>query len=211
MMMRSDTEPAHGGGKVLHNPAAYDLMLRLFWGSGERTYREQVLRLAGVGPGDRLLDIGCGTGTLAVMAKRLVGPTGRVAGIDASAEMIARARSKAGKNRLDISLAQSSADSLPFPAASFDAVLATTVLHCLPRAALASCFAEMRRVAVPRGRLLCVDFGSSGEPRHGLMSHMRRHREFDIYSVVPAIEQAGFTNIQAAPLGFGDLHYVLAS
>lgn len=211
MTMRPDTQSALAGSRILHNPIAYDIMLRLFWGSRERTYRQQVLRLTGIGPGERLLDIGCGTGTLAIAAKAVVGPTGTVAGIDASPEMIARARNKTRKSHLEISLTRSSADSLPFPDASFDAVLSTTVLHCLPRPALASCLGEMRRVLIPGGRLLCIDFGRPDQARHSLMSHMRRHREFDIYSVIPTLEQAGFANIRSEPLGFGDLHYVLAS
>jgi ubiquinone/menaquinone biosynthesis C-methylase UbiE len=100
---------------------------------------------------------------------------------------------------------------LPFADATFDAILTTTVLHCLPRQALGRCFSEMRRVLKPSGRLLAIDFGLSHESRHGLMAHMRQHRSFDLYSVVPDTEQAGFREIRTGSLGFSDLHYLLAA
>src|SRR5690348_10193613 len=71
-------------GRVLHSAALYDLLLWLVTLGRERGFREKVLRLAHLEPGQSVLDVGCGTGTLAIAAKRHVGPTGRVHGIDAS-------------------------------------------------------------------------------------------------------------------------------
>ncbi len=85
-------------GLVFHWAFAYDLLLRILWRGLERIYREKVVQLAGIGTGESVLDVGCGTGTLAIAAKRRVGPTGKVIGIDASPEMIARA-SQGGEGR----------------------------------------------------------------------------------------------------------------
>jgi ubiquinone/menaquinone biosynthesis C-methylase UbiE len=197
--------------KVFHWALAYDLLLWLFWGKKERRYRQNVLQLAAIQPGASVLDIGCGTGTLAIAAKNVVGLAGLVAGIDASPEMIARATRKAARAAAEIDFKLASANSLPFADATFDAVLTTTVLHCLPRQALGQCFSEMRRVLKPSGRFLAIDFGLSHESRHSLMGHMRHHRAFDIYSVIPDIEQAGFREVRKGPLGFSDLHYLLAA
>src|SRR5262245_44549049 len=82
-------------GSVLHWAARYDLMVWLFMLGRERAFREKALRLVRLAPGDSVLDVGCGTGTLAIAAKSHVGPTGTVCGIDASPEMIARADKKA--------------------------------------------------------------------------------------------------------------------
>src|SRR5580704_2078127 len=82
-------------GNVIHGAFRYDLLIWLVSLGREQTYRDKAVDLAGLKPGESILDIGCGTGTLAIAAKRCVGPAGRVYGIDASAEMIARARGKA--------------------------------------------------------------------------------------------------------------------
>jgi len=78
-------------GRVFHWAWAYDLLLRILWRGAERTYREKVVELARLRAGESALDVGCGTGTLAIAAKDRAGPMGEVVGIDASPEMIARA------------------------------------------------------------------------------------------------------------------------
>jgi len=84
-------------GLVLHWAARYDLLAWLLTHGRERELRETIVRLASLKPGDDVLDIGCGTGTLAITATRHVGATGAVTGIDASPSMIARASGKAKK------------------------------------------------------------------------------------------------------------------
>src|SRR5436309_14818988 len=82
-------------GLVLHWAARYDLLAWLLTHGRERELREAIIRLASLETGNDVLDIGCGTGTLAIAATRHVGPTGGVTGIDASLSMIARANRKA--------------------------------------------------------------------------------------------------------------------
>src|SRR5204863_1522235 len=84
-------------GLVLHWAARYDLLAWLLTHGRERELREAIIRLASLEAGNDVLDIGCGTGTLAIAATRHVGTTGGVTGIDASLSMIARANRKAGK------------------------------------------------------------------------------------------------------------------
>src|SRR5919106_5180593 len=85
-------------GLVLHGTARYyDLLALLFMRGREEEFREKVLELARLRSGESVLDVGCGTGTLAIAAKQRVGPTGKVYGIDASPEMISRATKKALK------------------------------------------------------------------------------------------------------------------
>src|SRR5437899_8062623 len=84
-------------GLVLHSPVGYDRLIWLVTFGRERAFREKVLRLARLERGETVLDVGCGTGTLAIAAKRHVGPAGTVYGIDASPEMITRAGKKAGR------------------------------------------------------------------------------------------------------------------
>src|SRR5213076_1300498 len=91
-------------GAVLHSAALYDLSVWLVTFGRERVFREKILRLARLQPGEAVLDVGCGTGTLAIAAKRHVGPTGTVYGIDASPEMLARAEKKARKAGVEVVL-----------------------------------------------------------------------------------------------------------
>jgi len=211
MMHGTQDTAERSPGTIFHWPRTYDLLLRLVWGREEDRYRAHVLELAQIGPGQNLLDVGCGTGTLAIAAKRLAGPGGRVTGVDASADMLARARTKAARHGLDIAFVQATAQALPFAHASFDAVLCTTVLHCLPAAQRDGCLSEMARVLKPDGRLLLVDFGGSAASKKGLFGHMHAHRRFDLAEEISGLQEAGLSETARGPTGFTDLEYVLAT
>jgi SAM-dependent methyltransferase len=111
------------------------------------TWSPVVADAAGIGPGDAVLDVACGTGVVAREAARRVGPGGRVAGIDASPGMLAVARAYGGP--IDYRLG--SAEALPFADAAFDAVVSQFGLMFFGDRAAA--IAEMRRVLRPGGRL----------------------------------------------------------
>src|SRR5215472_3267891 len=114
-------------GLVLHAAATYDLLVWLITFGRERAFREAMLRLAHLKMGESVLDVGCGTGTLAIAAKRQVGTTGAVYGVDASQEMIVRAQTKARKAGVEATFKKAFAQSLPFPDAQFDVVLTTVM------------------------------------------------------------------------------------
>src|SRR5258708_13384968 len=82
-------------GNVLHGAFRYDLLIWLVSLGREQAYREKTLNLAGLKSGELGLDVGCGTGTLAIAPKRRVGPAGRGYVNDPSPEQIARASKKA--------------------------------------------------------------------------------------------------------------------
>lgn len=89
--------PPRTSGLVLHWARRYDLLAWLFTRGRERAFRARLIDLAKLQPGQSVLDVGCGTGTLAIAASRRVGPTGAVHAIDASPQMVARATRKAAK------------------------------------------------------------------------------------------------------------------
>lgn len=198
-------------GSVLHRAARYDLLVWLLTLGRERVFREKVVRLARLEPGESVLDVGCGTGTLAIAAKRRVGLNGMVYGIDASPQMIARARKKATKAGVDVVFKNALAEVLPFPDAQLDAVMASMMLHHLPTEARRQCVREVRRVLKPGGRLLAVDFGGSRRERRSLIAHFHSHVQFDLSEVIPLLGEAGLSSVQSGAVGFGDLQFVIAA
>src|SRR5579863_6844864 len=154
------------GGIVLHGARFYDFMAWAMMLGRESAFRQKVLDLARLKPGEAVLDVGCGTGTLAITARRRVGHDGKVSGIDASPEMIARAGKKARKAGLEIEFRNESIEALPFPDGRFDLVLSTVMLHHLPRKVRDAGLREIRRVLRPGGRVLIVDFAGT-ERQHG--------------------------------------------
>src|SRR5689334_3435676 len=182
-MERDVSQTAHGHqapattGRVIHSHVRwYDALVWVLTLGRERAFRERLLRLARVHAGETVLDVGCGTGTLAIAACKVVGSTGAVFGVDASPEMIARATTKAQKAGVAVDFRVAVVEALPFPDASVDVVLSTLMLHHLPRAAREQCAREMRRVVKPGGRVLAVDFGQgAAAEKRGLIAHFHRH------------------------------------
>lgn len=198
-------------GLILHAAAFYDLTVWLAMMGRERAFREKTLQFARLKPGEFVLDVGCGTGTLAIAAKRRVGLSGTVYGIDASPQMIARAEKKARKAGAEIAFNNAVAQALPFPDAQFDAVLTTMMLHHVPRKARQQCAAEMRRVLKPGGRVLAVDFGGTAPERRGLLAHFHRHGHVDLGHIIAVLGEAGLNRVESGAMGIKDLQFVLAS
>jgi ubiquinone/menaquinone biosynthesis C-methylase UbiE len=129
----------------------------LFRGKG-RELRQRTIALADLHHGETLLDVGCGTGTLAIEAQRRVGSAGRVVGTDPSLEQIARARAKAARRNLPIEFQIGVIEDLPFPDQTFDVVFSTLMMHHLPNSLKRQGLTEIVRVLKPGGRLVIADF-----------------------------------------------------
>jgi ubiquinone/menaquinone biosynthesis C-methylase UbiE len=198
-------------GRVLHSAVGYDLLPWLLLLGRERAFRERLVRLARLEPGQSVLDIGCGTGSLAIAAKRRGGRSGTVEGIDASLAMVARARRKASKAGVDVPFTSGVVEALPFPDGHFDAVLSTVMLHHLPREARQQCAREMRRVLKPGGRVLAVDFGGAAGDRKSLLEHFHRHGRIDVHDIVKLLSEAGLEIVESGPVGVRNLNFVLAT
>lgn len=200
-----------GVGAVLHSAALYDLGMWLTLRGRRRALCEKFLQFARLVPGESALDVGCGTGTLAIMAKRRVGSAGRVSGIDASREMIRRARSKACRAGVDVAFQGAVAQTLPFPDASFDVVFATLMLHHVGRNGRRRVALEMRRVAKPGGRVLVVEFARSTRKTTGIFGHFHRgHGAVALSELLELLDGAGLGVRDSGAVGADDLHFILA-
>jgi cyclopropane fatty-acyl-phospholipid synthase-like methyltransferase len=129
----------------------------------ERTFKQRLLEQAAIRPGERVLDLGCGTGTLAVAIKRAC-PGARVSGLDADPQILALARRKAASAGTEISFKEGYSNDLPFEEASFDAVVSTLFFHHLTGDVKTATLREVARVLVPGGRLHIGDWGKPSDP-----------------------------------------------
>jgi len=131
-----------------------------FGGRRGRVYR-RIVDLAGVRPGDSVLDVGCSGGYLARKLGTVVGPGGHVTGVDPSQRAIAYARRRAnGAMTFGVGVAQR----MDVPDAAFDVVTCTLAMHHVPARQREAAFREMYRVTRPGGRLMVADFEPSARP-----------------------------------------------
>jgi arsenite methyltransferase len=106
--------------------------------------------------GERVLDLGSGAGTDSLVAAQMVGPDGRVTGIDMTAAMLAKARAAATEMGVtNVEFVEAEAERLPFADASFDVVVSNGVIDLIPDKD--AVFAELHRVLAPGGRMQIAD------------------------------------------------------
>jgi SAM-dependent methyltransferase len=135
----------------------YDPLLRL--SMPERRFKRDLLQNAALVPGHCVLDLGCGTGTLLLMARRSCGGLRVAAGVDGDIHILSLARHKARRTRTPLSLVAGNAGALPFRDMTFDRVLTSLVLHHLTRDEKRAALREVFRVLIPAGELHIADWG----------------------------------------------------
>ncbi|MGE5813471.1 MAG: class I SAM-dependent methyltransferase [Acidobacteriota bacterium] len=169
----------------------YDPVVRIM---GIGRVWDALINQASIAPGQRVLDIGCGTGGLVVRLKQLH-PDVTVVGLDPDAKALARAQRKSEAAGAGIQLDQAFSDRMPYPGGSFDRVLSSFMFHHLSKEAKIRTLSEVRRVLGPGGSLHLVDF--AGRPgAHGFL--MRIFHAGDVMAdnaadrVITRMREAGF-------------------
>ena len=140
---------------------SYDPIIRAT--TRERRFKERLLEIADLSAADRVLDLGCGTGTLAIAAAKRE-PRAAIHGIDADPSMIQRARQKSQTADADVELTTGSATELPYGEDSFDVVFSSLLFHHLDRDSKEAAAREVARVLTPEGRFLVADWGAPSDP-----------------------------------------------
>jgi ubiquinone/menaquinone biosynthesis C-methylase UbiE len=121
-------------------------------------FKSQLIQKADIQPGHHVLDLGCGTGTLAILAKQAQ-PGAEVTGLDADPDMLKVARHKSGELRVEVHFDVGFTNKLPYPDASFDRVLSSIMIHHLKTPDKIATAQEVYRVLKPGGQLHIIDFG----------------------------------------------------
>jgi ubiquinone/menaquinone biosynthesis C-methylase UbiE len=147
----------------------YDPLTRLL---GVEKMFHSLLDQAALQPNHVVLDIGCGTGTLAVLIKRLH-PAIEVTGIDPDPKALARAMKKARRGGLPVRFDRAFADALEFGDGTFDRVFSSMMFHHLRRDDRPRVLAEVRRVLKPGGSLEFLDIAGRGHGFLGQLLHGR--------------------------------------
>lgn len=146
-------------------------------------------------PGHRILEIGCGTGNVALLAKRLH-PDTQVVGLDPDPKAVARAGRKAEREGLSIRLDLGLSEQLPYPDGSFDRVLSAFMFHHLGPGEKEATLREVRRVLKPGGSLHLLDFGGAKVPSDGFVARLshRNHMLRDNFGerIPTLMRDAGF-------------------
>lgn len=171
----------------------YDTITRIF---GVDAARSRLLQQASVGPDDRVLDVGCGTGTFAVLLET-VHPGVAFTGLDPDPKALARARRKAARAGIAAVFDQGFSRALPYADASFDRVFSSFMFHHVPPDEKLGTLREIRRVLAPGGSLHLLDFGSPDSSARGLRARFLRahqHTRGNFGTAIPALmKEAGFT------------------
>ena len=165
----------------------YDPVNRLL---GVRRLRRRLLDQAAVRPGQRVLEIGCGTGSLLLAAKQAQ-PAAVIVGLYPDLAALARAQRKARRRHLAVQLDRGYADELPYADDSVDVVLSSFMLHHVPADQREPALREVLRVLRPGGALHLMDVGGSGDRGH----RHRFTREHAVDDVPDLLRRAGFREV----------------
>lgn len=174
-----------GMGKTWLLPL-YDVFTRV---AGIRALHERAVALAGIAPGEAVVDVGCGTGNLsfAVLAAH---PGARVTGLDPDRDALRRAARKARRRRVSLTLVQGYADRIPAEDASLDHMISSLALHHVDDDGRVAFAREAFRALRPGGTVTIVDFGGPAATTDHAARSAQGHGPTHLLAHLPGVFRA---------------------
>jgi ubiquinone/menaquinone biosynthesis C-methylase UbiE len=197
-------------GHVIRWARVYDPSVSILTFGRRAQLRRATADLARIQPGATVLEVGCGTGDIALAAKERAGSSGAVYGIDPGSEMIAVARGKAARAGLAVNFQVGVIESLAFPDTTFDVVLSSLMMHHLPDDLKRIGLTEIARVLKPGGRLVIVDLKRPTDRLGRAVNKLLLHGglQTGVQDLAAMLQAVGFTNIDSGDIGFPILGFV---
>lgn len=174
----------------------YDPMVSFM---GAARAREELIKQANIQPNQRVLDLGCGTGTLVVLLKRKY-PAAEIVGVDPDPKALQRAQKKVRRAEVAVQLDEGFADELRYEAGTFDRVLSSFMLHHLEEPEREMTLREVLRVLKPAGTFHLLDFAGGEDKAPGCLGRLvNSHARLEDNSqqrILQLMRRAGFTNAE---------------
>jgi len=198
-------------GRVIHWAKYYDPVVDAMTLGRRARLRRATVDLALIQPGESVLEVGCGTGDVALAARRQAGAEGMVCGTDPAPEMIAVAKGKAERAGLAVDFQIGVIESIAFPDASFDVVFSSLMMHHLPADLKRRGLGEIARVLRPGGRCVVVDLKhpTTAMQRATMTLLMHGGLHEGVQDLPALMREAGFAEARAGDMPIGFLGFAI--
>ena len=174
----------------------YDPIVSLM---GGKRARQELVQQASIEPDQRVLDLGCGTGTLVVLLKRKYA-TAQIVGLDPDPKALRRAKAKVKRAAVAVQLDRGFSDELPYEKGSFDRVLSSFMFHHLDDQERERTLREVLRVLKPGGSFHLLDFTGGEDAMHGrwgrLVDSHARLKDNSQRRILEVMSRAGFAKAE---------------
>jgi demethylmenaquinone methyltransferase/2-methoxy-6-polyprenyl-1,4-benzoquinol methylase/phosphoethanolamine N-methyltransferase len=196
-------------GHTIHSWARYyDMVVGILSLGRERKFRQTALDLIAIEPGMKILDVGCGTGSLAIAAKQNQGVNGTIVGIDPSSNMIDLARQKALKAGVEINFQVGVIENIEFEASHFDLVLSSLMMHHLTDELKETGLQEVYRVLKPKGTLLIIELDPGAFSLASLVHGHSSQLSVELENTRRIMESLEFGPVESGSVNFRGFFYL---